>query len=242
MRVVNGFHLGEFNGFSNYFIVRQSDAHSWVEGYFPDLGWVEFDSTPSIDVVEPRLSFSRSFNQFLDAMDMFWTEIITFDRVKQVGFFRSLRYNLRDTWTRISDISLELTGISDLEWLIRLKDWGFSKVIYLVLGSLIIAFLWASRRYRRYFRILYKQWFFKQESSRIAPEYYLEMLDLLNRKGFEKQAAETPHEFVKRIQADFEPLEPALITQLYYRNRFGNVPLRSSNLSQVYGWLKELRR
>jgi len=241
-RVVNGFHLGELNEFNNYFIVRQSDAHSWVEGYFPDLGWVEFDSTPSIDVLEPRLSFSRSFNQFLDAIDMFWTEIITFDRVKQVGFFRSLRHNLRDTWTRISDISLELTEIPDLEWLIHFKAWDVSKLLYIVLGSLIIAMLWASRRYRRYFRILYKQWFFKQESWRIAPEYYLEMLDLLNRKGFEKQAAETPHEFVKRIQLDFDPPEPALITQLYYRNRFGNVPLGSSDLSQVYGWLKELRR
>jgi len=241
-RVVNGFHLGEFNEFSSYFIVRQSDAHSWVEGYFPDLGWVEFDSTPSIDVVGPRLSLSRSFYQFLDAMDMFWTEIITFDRLKQIGFFRSLRYNLRDTWTRISDLSLELTEISDLEWLIRVKDWDVSKVLYLVLGSLIIAIFWASRRYRRYFRIFYKQWFFKQESSRIAPEYYLEMLDLLNRKGFEKQAAETPHEFVKRIQPNFDPPEPTLITQLYYRNRFGNVPLRSADLSQVYGWLKELRR
>ncbi len=241
-RVVNGFRLGEFNDFSNYFIVRQSDAHSWVEGYFPNLGWVEFDSTPSIDRVEPRLSFSRSFNQFIDAMDMFWTGIITFDRVRQVGFFRSLRFKLRDTWTRISDVSLKLTEISDLEWLMGLKDWDVSKVMYLVLGPLIVGILWIFRRYRRYFRILYKQWFFRQASSRIAPEYYLEMLDLLNRKGFEKRAAETPDEFVKRIQADFEPLEPAFITQLYYRNRFGNVPLKSSDLSEVYGWLKELHR
>jgi transglutaminase-like putative cysteine protease len=241
-RVVNGFRLGEFNDFNDYFIVRQSDAHSWVEGYFPNLGWVEFDSTPSIDTIEPRLSFSRSFNQFLDAMDMLWTEIITFDRVRQIGLFRSLRFNLRDTWTRISDISLELTEISDLEWLIRFKDWSFSKVIYFVLGLFIVVNLWAFRRYRRYFRVLYRQWFFKQESSKIAPEYYLEMLDLLNRKGFEKRAAETPDEFVKRIREDFKPPEPALITQLYYRNRFGNIPLRSSDLSDVYGWLRELRR
>jgi hypothetical protein len=241
-RVVNGFRLGEFNDFNDYFIVRQSDAHSWVEGYFPDLGWVEFDSTPSIDTLEPGLSFSRSVNQFLDAMDMLWTEIVTFDRMRQIGLFRSLRYNLRDTWTRISNISLELTEISDLEWLIRFKDWGFTKVIYLVLGLFVVSSLWAFRRYRRYFRILYRQWFFKQESSRIAPEYYLEMLDLLNRKGFEKRAAETPDEFVKRIRVDFEPPEPSLITQLYYRNRFGNIPLRSSDLSDVYGWLKELRR
>lgn len=241
-RVINGFQLGEFNDFSDYFIVRQSDAHSWVEGYFPELGWVEFDSTPSVDVIEPRLSFSRSFNQFLDAIDMFWTEIITFDRVKQVGFFRSLRVGLRGTWMRLSDISLELTAFSDLEWLMLFRDGDYSKLIYVVLVPLIAAIFWAFRRYRRYFRVLYKQWFFKQESSRIAPEYYLEMLDLLDRKGFEKRASETPNEFVERIQPDFQALEPALITQLYYRNRFGNVPLRSSDLTDVYGWLKELRQ
>jgi hypothetical protein len=79
-------------------------------------------------------------------------------------------------------------------------------------------------------------------SSSIAPEYYLEMLDIVGRKGLVKGPAETPREFVQRIQASFSTPAPALITQLYYRNRFGHFPLGTSDLSQVYGWLRELRR
>ncbi len=241
-RVVNGFHLGELNQFNDYFIVRQSDAHSWVEGYFPGPGWVEFDSTPSSNTATPTVALSRWFSQFLDAIDMFWTEIITYNRVKQIGFFRSLSYNIRSSLTKISQISLELDEFAQLKWLEKLKNWDSSTVIYVVLGCLVVAALWISHRYRRYVRVLWKQWFFQQASSKIAPEYYLEMLDLLRRKGLVKRPAETPNEFVERIEVDLHSLEPALITQLYYRNRFGHFPLGSSDLSQLYGWLKELRR
>jgi transglutaminase-like putative cysteine protease len=46
-RVVNGFLPGEYNQAAGAFTVRQSDAHSWVEVYFPQTNsWVTFDPTP----------------------------------------------------------------------------------------------------------------------------------------------------------------------------------------------------
>src|SRR5262245_16394723 len=46
-RVVNGFLPGEYNEAAGAFTVRQSDAHSWVEVYFPQSdAWVTFDPTP----------------------------------------------------------------------------------------------------------------------------------------------------------------------------------------------------
>jgi transglutaminase-like putative cysteine protease len=36
-RMVNGFQQGQWNEFGKYYIVRQSDAHSWVEVFFPSL-------------------------------------------------------------------------------------------------------------------------------------------------------------------------------------------------------------
>ena len=44
--MVNGFRTGEYNRFGDAWIVRQYDAHSWVEAYFPPYGWIEFDPTP----------------------------------------------------------------------------------------------------------------------------------------------------------------------------------------------------
>jgi hypothetical protein len=43
-RVVAGFAPGSRNGKDH--VIRDLDAHSWVEAYFPHLGWVTFDPTP----------------------------------------------------------------------------------------------------------------------------------------------------------------------------------------------------
>jgi len=43
-RVVAGFSPGSRDGGEH--IVRDLDAHSWVEVYFPNIGWVTFDPTP----------------------------------------------------------------------------------------------------------------------------------------------------------------------------------------------------
>ena len=47
-RVVAGYTPGDHNPFTGYYEVRSSDAHSWVEVWFPPLGWYEFD--PTFDV------------------------------------------------------------------------------------------------------------------------------------------------------------------------------------------------
>ncbi|MEE8348419.1 MAG: DUF3488 and transglutaminase-like domain-containing protein [Acidobacteriota bacterium] len=241
-RVVNGFRRGELNTFSDYFIVRQSDAHSWVEGYFPGPGWMEFDSTPAIDTGLRGFALTRWASQLLDSIDSLWVEVIMFDRVSQIGVFRSLRSNLSSSWNEISRISERLDDLAQLQWLDRFKTWDLWKLVSLVGSGLGVAIGWMMYRYRRYLKILWRQWFSGRVSSRIAPEYYLEMLALLGRRGLVKNPAETPGEFVQRIQVDFNSPAPGLITQLYYRNRFGHFPLEASDLSRVYGWLKELRR
>jgi hypothetical protein len=45
-RNVNGFYGAHYNGIGDFYAVRQADAHSWVEVYFEQLGWVTFDPTP----------------------------------------------------------------------------------------------------------------------------------------------------------------------------------------------------
>ena len=38
------------------YVVRDDDAHSWVEAYFPGIGWVTFDPTPSASPARSQIS------------------------------------------------------------------------------------------------------------------------------------------------------------------------------------------
>jgi hypothetical protein len=63
-------------------VVRASDAHSWVEAYFPGSGWVSFDPTPA-GSVPTRTGWSR-MQLYVDAAASFWREwIINYDSSHQ---------------------------------------------------------------------------------------------------------------------------------------------------------------
>jgi transglutaminase-like putative cysteine protease len=47
-RLVNGFGPGTFDPTTKLFVVRGEDAHTWVESYFPNYGWIPFEPTPDI--------------------------------------------------------------------------------------------------------------------------------------------------------------------------------------------------
>jgi len=46
-RFVSGYATGTYDPPTASYIVRELNAHSWVEIYFPGIGWVEFEPTPS---------------------------------------------------------------------------------------------------------------------------------------------------------------------------------------------------
>ncbi|MGH2807309.1 MAG: transglutaminase TgpA family protein [Actinomycetota bacterium] len=55
-RVVAGYTPGTRNPFTGYYEVKNSDAHSWVEVWFPRNGWYEFDPTFAIPPAESDFS------------------------------------------------------------------------------------------------------------------------------------------------------------------------------------------
>ena len=53
-RFVSGYSSGSYDAPNAQYVVRELNAHSWVEIYFPEIGWVEFEPTAS----EPEIKRS----------------------------------------------------------------------------------------------------------------------------------------------------------------------------------------
>jgi hypothetical protein len=60
-RVVTGFSPGGYSERRDAWIVRDTDAHAWVEAWFDELGWVTFDPTP--DATPARSQIAALENQ-----------------------------------------------------------------------------------------------------------------------------------------------------------------------------------
>jgi len=58
-RVAAGFLPGSYDSTAHRFVVRAVDAHSWVEVYFADIGWVAFNPTPP-RTANPNAQFPSS--------------------------------------------------------------------------------------------------------------------------------------------------------------------------------------
>jgi transglutaminase-like putative cysteine protease len=54
-RVASGFSPGGYNSTRKDWVIRDTDAHSWVEAYFKPYGWVTFDPTPAASPATSQL-------------------------------------------------------------------------------------------------------------------------------------------------------------------------------------------
>ena len=69
-RIVTGFYGGEMNSYGGYMIVRQSNAHSWVEALI-NKKWLRFDPTPAVAAERPS-----AIVMYLDMLKMQWNRYI----------------------------------------------------------------------------------------------------------------------------------------------------------------------
>jgi hypothetical protein len=65
-RYVIGFIVHERNSNSGYYIVREKDAHAWVEAYIKDKGWVQFDPTPPSAITQ-----QNETNDYFDSLTLY---------------------------------------------------------------------------------------------------------------------------------------------------------------------------
>jgi protein-glutamine gamma-glutamyltransferase len=101
-RLVTGFLGGEYNPFEGYYIVRDSNAHAWVEAYVEGQGWRIFDPTPPAGrPVAEATGVSLLMRQAWDFVAFRWDRyVLTFGIYDQLRIFGGLREMWRDLLNR----------------------------------------------------------------------------------------------------------------------------------------------
>lgn len=57
-RLATGYANGTYNLNSKRFVITEADAHSWVEVYFPKIGWVPFEPTANRPLIERKTALA----------------------------------------------------------------------------------------------------------------------------------------------------------------------------------------
>ena len=97
-RLATGFLGAEFNPLEDYYIVRQSNAHAWVEAYFPETGWTTIDPTPPSGrpAVETRPTMTLMLRQTWDYLEFRWDRyVMAYGFFDQVGYLLEFREFMR---------------------------------------------------------------------------------------------------------------------------------------------------
>jgi transglutaminase-like putative cysteine protease len=235
-REVNGFLPGEFNELGGDYIVRASDAHSWVEAYFPGSGWMVFDPTPDAPVVSATL-FSR-LSQLADWAELTWNDwVISYDFAHQTVLaqtFQSKSHNWRE---------LGAAWFAEKQWRMkgRLTRWqlrhgAFSFVLPLLLVALLVAlrYGWIEQLLRKLqIALVLRGKNAGAASSQIASRMYVEMLQLMGRHGYARTETQTPFEFAAAVnKAVLRPMVQEF-TQLYSVARFGGAVCDLTRLQEL---------
>jgi transglutaminase-like putative cysteine protease len=235
-RVVNGFRTDEFNDLTGNYVVRAKDAHAWVEAYFPGYGWQTFDPTPAGASGTPQ-GWNR-LALYVDAMASFWRDwVVSYDTSHQFALGQAAFSGTRGMWDgarKWAQIHYEAM----LKWARRSQDRvEHSPGRWAVLGGAIAVVLLLLGNLGRIARLLHEKWLHahpERSPEQAAAMWYRRMARALARRGMAKPAAQTPQEFVKRIE-DSRLREPvARFTAVYESARFGNSVDDAQRLPELY--------
>lgn len=250
-RIVNGFQTGEYNETADVFVVKQRNAHSWVEVYFPqEDAWIPFDPTPFAGQNAAGEGASNgvfgAFRKYFEAAETFWIQyFVAFDRQEQRSLFRSVRSGFQDyqakssVWLNNFQKSLtnwwkQARGDQGFEQSAAAIGYGFAYLAGAVLGAILLAWL-----YRRIIKLAIWQriisWLRRKNEASII-EFYERMQRVLAGKGFTREPHQTPLEFAFALRMP----EAVKITEKYNRVRFGEKNLSNDEAREIESWLKSL--
>jgi transglutaminase-like putative cysteine protease len=222
-RIVNGFRGGEFNDLTGQYVVRASNAHSWVEAFFPGFGWISFDPTPAASL-PTHTGWSR-IQLYVDAAASFWREwIINYDSSHQRELGKNAANNTRHflddarRWIERQHRALLRHARRARNHITNFPVRWLGGLIGIAIGLIVVVNI------RRLLRVL-RAYSLRAHPSRAprqaAALWYERMIARMARLGWRKSPSQTPSDFVAAIQEPALRMKVAIFTRHYESARFG---------------------
>ena len=202
-RVVTGYQGGTFNRFSDYWILRQSNAHAWNEIWIEGRGWIRIDPTASIapqrverDIGDAVGEDTASIGNWHGHSHWLADARLRFDSLRELWRERVLTFN-QDSQERL----LEMLHIPDPDG---------EKLVMVLAAALSIVLLWLTWQVRREL---------DPRSPDLAVRSYARLCAKLAAAGMPRRPHEGPEAYAARVAA----LRPDLGAQVgalcrYYSN------------------------
>ncbi|WPJ94674.1 DUF3488 and transglutaminase-like domain-containing protein [Coraliomargarita algicola] len=152
-RMVVGYAGGSWNTLEDYFVVRNRDAHAWVEIYdAEDQSWLRVDPTPGRGSSDPEMmvqgsmAFDSGWSAWVDSLRIQWyRRVVNFEQKDQVELAATLKDVLLDYYVAFKE------GLS--RWGLRLKSWllhplklgSLRPLAMLMVGIVVLGAVWRGR-------------------------------------------------------------------------------------------------
>jgi transglutaminase-like putative cysteine protease len=234
-RMVLGFKCDEYNSVSGQYIVRESDAHSWVEVRTAD-GWKTYDptsGTPADLATRPKGGLWLGMKHVADYFESTYADkIIAYDNEDRQNLVQSAESAMYHATTTSKSWFSQAGDLAE-----SVRFWKISSTVLGVISWLMVAALLAA-----VVGFFLEKWRLRRRAARIGIDalpiaeqqrlarqlaFYDHLILMLGRHQLVRPGCLTPLEFVESLLFLPSDVYDTInrLTKLFYRVRYGGAEL-----------------
>ncbi len=236
-RLVTGFIAMEYDESAQHYIVRESNAHAWVEVRSGDYTWATFDPTPPDTLQalnDSRRSWIDHWRWMYDRIEFTWNNrFVGFDSATQATLAERVGGGWRAQVGGVIESIRQF--ISQVNAFFRLGPAG-SIWLGLVGVVVVVAIITVVKLTRRSAQIRRRIGLHGRMPIRDVA-FYVDLLTVLERARLPKPEWQPPLEFAAAVARQRPEIGEQVrdVVESFYRVRYGAVPLSAADAARLRG-------